>query len=348
MTDPRPTVLLTGASGVLGRALLDELAGDFDVVALRHRSPIGDPRVREAQGDLSEPGLGIDAGTRREIGEVDAVLHCAASTNWRLRPEKIRRTNQLGTEHAIEFARSSGAPLYHMSTAFVARPPDEDVPLTGVTAYVRSKIDAEEQVRASGHPAVILRPSVVLGNSADGYISALQGIHKVVVATLKNELPVLPADPGSTIDCIPQDVVCRATGRVLRSGITEGEFWLTAGDAAPTLDSMVNDTILAVADELGLETTAPRLIPVEAVDRLLVPLMEGVMPRAVRLQFTAFSELMMMFQNEAPLPSSMASLAPDLAMSQAETLEAFRRTVEFCAVHSGFASSDSFSREAAA
>jgi len=344
----RPTVLLTGASGVLGRGLVDQLAGDVDLVCLRHRSPVGDPRVREVQGNLSEPGLGFDAATRREIGAVSVVLHCGASTNWRLRPEKIRRTNQVGTQHVIDFARWAGAPLYHVSTAFVARPPAEDVPLTGVTAYVRSKIDAEEQVRASGHPAVILRPSVILGNSADGWIPALQGIHKVIVATLKNELPVLPADPGSLIDCIPLDLVAEATGRLLRAGVTGGDYWLTAGDAAPSLEEMVHGTILAVAAELGLETAAPRLMPIEAVDRLLVPLMEGVMPRAVRLQFTAFSELMTLFQNEAALPSSLADIGLDLVMSRAATLAAFRRSVEFCALHAKLAPSDAFDREAVA
>jgi len=40
----RPTVLLTGASGVVGRALLRRL-GDLDVVCLVHRSPVSGPNV---------------------------------------------------------------------------------------------------------------------------------------------------------------------------------------------------------------------------------------------------------------------------------------------------------------
>ena len=40
----RRTVLLTGASGVVGRALLQRLR-DFDVVCLVHRSPVCGPNV---------------------------------------------------------------------------------------------------------------------------------------------------------------------------------------------------------------------------------------------------------------------------------------------------------------
>ncbi len=40
---PRPTLLLTGAAGVLGQALIDELCDDYDLICLRHRVPLDDP-----------------------------------------------------------------------------------------------------------------------------------------------------------------------------------------------------------------------------------------------------------------------------------------------------------------
>ena len=55
MTGPRSigrarrTVLLTGASGVVGRALLPRLR-DFDVVCLVHRSPVSGPNVTAVPG----------------------------------------------------------------------------------------------------------------------------------------------------------------------------------------------------------------------------------------------------------------------------------------------------------
>ena len=64
----RRTVLLTGASGVVGRALLRRL-GDLDVVCLVHRSPVSGPNVTTALGDITEPMLGcppIEALSRRD------------------------------------------------------------------------------------------------------------------------------------------------------------------------------------------------------------------------------------------------------------------------------------------
>jgi hypothetical protein len=49
---PRRTVLLTGASGVVGRALLDRLP-DMDVICLVHRRPVTGPS--SCSGSTSPP-----------------------------------------------------------------------------------------------------------------------------------------------------------------------------------------------------------------------------------------------------------------------------------------------------
>ena len=59
------TVLLTGASGVVGRALLRRLR-DFDVVCLVHRSPVSGPNVTTVAGDVAEPMLEIGRASCRE------------------------------------------------------------------------------------------------------------------------------------------------------------------------------------------------------------------------------------------------------------------------------------------
>ena len=54
----RRAVLLTGASGVVGRAVLRRLRG-LDVVCLVHRSPVCGPNVTAVRGDIAEPMLGL-------------------------------------------------------------------------------------------------------------------------------------------------------------------------------------------------------------------------------------------------------------------------------------------------
>src|SRR6266567_4987191 len=74
----RRTVLLTGASGVVGRALLPRLR-DFDVVCLVHRSPVSGPNVTTVLGDIARPMFGLAEQAYAELAaKVGAVIHCAA------------------------------------------------------------------------------------------------------------------------------------------------------------------------------------------------------------------------------------------------------------------------------
>jgi len=78
---PRRTVLLTGASGVVGHAVARRL-GDLDVVGLVHRSPVCGPNVTTARGDVARPMLGLAEQAYAELAaKVDAVIHCAAITD---------------------------------------------------------------------------------------------------------------------------------------------------------------------------------------------------------------------------------------------------------------------------
>ncbi|WHM34142.1 SDR family oxidoreductase [Streptomyces sp. BPPL-273] len=151
----RPTLLLTGGSGVLGRALIDELAADFDLLCLRRNTPLRDPRVRELEGDLVAPRLGLTPLAWHELAlRVDVVVHSAAETNWRTPPEDIMRTNVRGADNVLDLAARADAPLYLVSTAFVANTPtDEDrARFPGAAAYLDSKSLAERMVREAGVP----------------------------------------------------------------------------------------------------------------------------------------------------------------------------------------------------
>src|SRR5262249_39590901 len=149
------TVLLTGGSGVLGRALVDELVEDFDVICVRHRKPVADLRVGTVTGDLSRAGLGLaPADLDRLLRRVDVILHSAANTSWRASREDIFATNVGGTATMLGLAERAQAPIYFMSTAFVARVDHtgDDERFGGAAAYLASKIEAGQAVRDSGVP----------------------------------------------------------------------------------------------------------------------------------------------------------------------------------------------------
>jgi hypothetical protein len=158
----------------------------------------------------------------------------------------------------------------------------------------------------------------------------------MVGALVQNAVPLIPADPSSLIDVMPQDVVARAIGRLVRAESTGGEYWLTAGSRAPSVADLVDITV-SVGEHLGHSVHRPRMIPAEAVDRLLIPLMEDVMPPVLRRRFGAFIQLMTLFQSEQALPSSLPDIGLDLTMSRHSLLAAFRRSVEYWTVRTGLA-----------
>ncbi|MER7637206.1 SDR family oxidoreductase [Streptomyces sp. NPDC126522] len=335
---PRPTLLLTGAAGVLGQALIDELCDDYDLICLRHRAPLDDPRVREVTADLRAPGLGLSAAQRLDLAaEVDVVVHSAAATNWRLDPADIWRTNLDGTRSMLDLAARADAPFFYMSTAFVANPlaPEEQERFPGAAAYLASKSAAEDAVRSAEVPGVILRPSLVMGDSSTGRIARVQGLTRALGGIVKGQVPVLPGSPGTRIDMVPQDVVARAVGDLVRSGVAQGEYWLTAGREA-ILQREVVDICLEFAGHHGERPHPPRLIPVEAVHRLLLPLLEGPsFPALVRRRLQDYAELLLVFQRELPFASDLGTPHCGTAPTRAAIRSALTRNVECWATGRG-------------
>jgi nucleoside-diphosphate-sugar epimerase len=305
----RPTLLLTGGSGVLGRALIDELAPDYDLLCVRRNRSLGDPRIRQIEGDLRAPRLGLSPRAWYELAlRVDVVIHSGAATNWHLPPEDIVRTNTLGTDSMLDLAARADAPFYLVSTAFVANTPSEEDRrrFPGAAAYLDSKARAEQLTRDSGVPGAIVRPSVVMGDSVTGRIADEQGLTKTIGAMVLGQVPVLPGAPEARIDMVPQDYVSRAIGALVRGGVGSGEYWLTAGQEAVELREIA-DTCAEFAVRLGLpRPPRPRLIPVETVHRLLLPMLAGTaLSGSVRQRFRYYAELLLVFQRELPFDSSL-------------------------------------------
>jgi len=139
------TVLITGAAGVVGRAVAAELR--CRSIGLVH----GDRDVPEADetlaGDLELPRLGLDEPAWRALAErVDAIVHSAALTEWRQPRERYEAVNVEGTRRVIELARAAGAPVHYISTIFVLALLDGDDRLGAgnlVREYIHSKLACE-------------------------------------------------------------------------------------------------------------------------------------------------------------------------------------------------------------
>ncbi|MFE1961461.1 SDR family oxidoreductase [Streptomyces sp. NPDC059479] len=322
-----PTVLLTGASGVIGTALLPELS-DCHVIALVHHTPVlGADEL--LVGDLTASRFGLDPAAYAALARrVDAVVHCAAITDFSSGPDATHALNEAGTRRIVQLVADADAVLYHLSTAFVARTEltrsslGREAGEAGARPedYLDSKRAGEQVVRSSGVPAMIIRPSVVIGDSRTGEISAFQGMHGILAALLRGGLPLIPLPAASPVDFIPQDVVATTIAALVRSGRREGEVWVTAGEQALTT-ARVLELVSEAAGELGVDMAVPRTVGQEMVDRLIRPVfIANLHPRA-RRRFDDMLAMTALFAGARPFPNSLGQpgLPPHLDTAAVES-----------------------------
>lgn len=260
-------ILLTGASGVVGHALLEQLSSN-DVICLVHKNLPPDADAETIRGDISQPDLGLSPAQVADLrGRVGWIVHSAATTCFSASDEETLRTNVRGTQHMVALAKSLSVPMTLVSTAFVQ-------PVHGPSGahlfneYERSKQQSEDVARQSGHQVSIVRPSIILGDSESGCISDFQGFHQVLALILQGRLPVLPALPEGRIDCIPRDTVASSILSLIAHDVRDGEFWLTAGRDALCLREMVDTITRTYRAITGRSVTTPDFVGPEYIDIL--------------------------------------------------------------------------------
>ena len=335
----RRTVLLTGASGVVGRAVLQRLR-DVDVVCLVHRSPVCGPNVTTVPGDISKRMFGLTQPAYLDLAaKVSAVIHCAAITDFNRTDGSLEATNVAGTDHIASFAAEAGAVLYHVSTAFVHTKENGERGRTAL-GYALSKSAAEAVVRSSGVPHVILRPSVVIGDSGTGEIAAFQGLHQVAAGMFAGIVPMIPFDPSWPIDFVPADIVADAIACVVENQVSEGEFWVSAGDKALRLDESVAVTV-ELARELGVSIDMPRFVPPDTFDRLIGPVFLDVLPGRIRRNVVRMLEFFTTYlQSGETKPSSLDQLVALGARPLPDQRESLRNSVRYWAAQRGYAETE--------
>lgn len=260
------TILITGATGLIGRSVLARMIADGQVrhafVLVRDAArwnataaslPEGSRIVTPVTGDITLPGLGLDAATRDRIGRtVTAVIHLAADTSFSQTLEHARAINTRGTAHILDLAETLPhvRRFAHVSTAFVAgaatgRVIEQDNGTTAgwVNAYEQSKHEAESLVRSFTREWVIMRPSTIICDSPAGGISQINAIHRALRLYYHGLASMIPGAESTPIDVVHGDYICSAIAALALRDASEGEtYHLCAGAGALPLGELLDTT----------------------------------------------------------------------------------------------------------
>jgi predicted dehydrogenase/nucleoside-diphosphate-sugar epimerase len=225
-------ILVTGASGFIGRRLVERLraAGHRVTVLLRVPAAMALPRdVTVAAGDITEA-----AAVARAAAGCEAIVHLANATGV-TDAARARAINVGGTDHVLAAARAAGG-IRVIFTSTVSAMREQLGP------YGSTKREAEEHVRAAGVPFVILRPSLVYGGNV--------GLVATLIGHLRG-LPVMPVIGNGRIEIDPIhiDDVCA----VIEACLTRDDVLGRSYDLLGPERVSFNDLLRRIAASIGVE-----------------------------------------------------------------------------------------------
>jgi long-chain acyl-CoA synthetase len=300
----RDCLFLTGATGNLGTWLAVRLLAepDLQVAALvraADREEAGlrltrawwdrpglvaaiGTRIEPVPGDVSQPGLGLDAATRTGLGgRTTRVIHAAADLRLDAPLDELRLTNVNGTAEVLEFARAAHRDhglvrFAHVSTAYVCGRRHGEIreeELSGTdgfaNAYEQAKFEGEALVRAAmgDLPVSVFRPGMIVGDSRTGAIATFNTVYGPLRWYLTGHLRLVPARRDAPLDFVTSDEVADAIVRLALDPGAEGlTFHLTPRPGtAPTIGEVFDAARSFARERLDVRLPRARFVPLARV-----------------------------------------------------------------------------------
>ena len=204
-------ILVTGASGFVGRHLVPALARSGHAPVALVRDPHRRAALDRLFGDIETRDLAAlpdSAGGERFDAVVPLAGIADAHGGSGAGAGAIMAANAGLTGTIARFAAASGTPrlifvssILALGPNHAARPLDDDTPPAPDTAYGRSKLAAEDHVAAfadAGGLGVSLRPPLVVGPDAGGNWARLMRLADtgwpLPFAAIRNRRSLLPVD----------------------------------------------------------------------------------------------------------------------------------------------------------
>lgn len=248
------TVLVTGASGFIGRYLVLKLLQQDEHIFALFRNParqlpqlqtwlqqhgiesIDLSRIEGVQGDFSQPELGIGQADWQRMQQVTVVYQCAALYQWNLTQQQARQINvqaplrlmQLASQHfqLARFVQISGYMLtvtQHLQKLGInSYQPDQtnwSQVYRKVGSYEASKLEShfimKEAARKQAIPLTLILPAAIIGDSQSGELDAAQPIYQTFRDLLQQKLAAIPGSRKHRLPMISVDYVAEFMAKIV-------------------------------------------------------------------------------------------------------------------------------------
>jgi thioester reductase-like protein len=262
------TILLTGATGLLGNEILRVLLhqdSSARILVLVRGNPksalkkfenlVDEPqrvqfteRVEPVWADLEREGLGLTGREHEVISErVTHIIHSAAAVDFALSYSAARSANFDGTIRLLDFARSARhlKAFAYVSTAHVAgrrtgciAEAELDHNRGFVNFYEQTKYETEQYLRdgMGDLPIAVYRSTTLIGDSRNGAVRQFNFFHNAIRLYYHGLVPAIPGDPRGHLDLIPVDWAARAIGFLAIEGFRPGTTYHVCAEPPRSYD----------------------------------------------------------------------------------------------------------------
>jgi UDP-glucose 4-epimerase len=230
------SVLVTGCDGFIGCHLVPYLSaqGYKVIAASRAARAFEAPNIVVARlPDLSTP-----FDWQPLLHDCDAVVHLAGIAHTFAKEDQYDRVNHQATARLAQAAHRNGTHLVFVSSiaaqsgSFSERELTEDDPPLPDNAYGRSKLAAEDSIRASGCSFTILRPVAMYGSGEKGNFSLVHNMSRL-------PLPLPLGSLTAKRSVLAVTNFCLAVQFVLTNSRARGELLIVSDPTPLTVSELV-------------------------------------------------------------------------------------------------------------
>ena len=219
-------VLVTGATGFLGRHLLKHLAGKKERVRCLARKTSNVDFIDRKKFDLVFGDITNMQSLLGATKDVSMVINLAASVSGDVR--ELNSVNVAGTKNLVEACRQNNVKrIIHISSLATTREPLDE--------YGKTKLEADKMVMESGLKWTILRPTMIYGEG-----SSAQKMLASYVNAIPFIIPIIGSGNYKVMPVYVEDVCSAIAGAEAAGRQVDGKIYDIAGPDKITFNHMIS------------------------------------------------------------------------------------------------------------